>query len=110
MLYSTETSLDGETSLDVFCGFYNSVLMRPSQIFFINFKQGDLGAIDDKYDVAISTCCVHLDSIVTDTINTAQQCVQYLKTLILTIFILISYLGHQFHAEIMSTVYKACNQ
>ena len=41
--------------------------------------QGDLGAIDDKYDVAVSTACGPLDNIVCDTINTAQRCVEYLK-------------------------------
>lgn len=41
--------------------------------------QGDLGAIDEKYDVAVSTACAALDHIVVDTINTAQQCVEYLK-------------------------------
>jgi len=41
--------------------------------------QGDLGGIDEKYDVAISTACGALDNIVVDTMNTAQQCVQYLK-------------------------------
>lgn len=42
-------------------------------------RLGDLGAIDDRYDVAISTACGALDNIVTDTIDTAQKCVQYLK-------------------------------
>lgn len=41
--------------------------------------QGDLGAIDEKYDIAISTACGPLDHIVTDTIETAQQCVDFLK-------------------------------
>jgi structural maintenance of chromosome 4 len=41
--------------------------------------QGDLGAIDDKYDCAISTACGPLDNIVVDTMNTAQQCVQFIK-------------------------------
>ena len=41
--------------------------------------QGDLGAIDDKYDVAISTACGALDNIVCDTIDTAQKCVEFLK-------------------------------
>ena len=41
--------------------------------------QGDLGAIDEKYDVAISTACGALDHIVVDTINTAQKCVEQLK-------------------------------
>ncbi|CAH1781989.1 unnamed protein product [Owenia fusiformis] len=42
-------------------------------------RLGDLGAIDDKYDVAISTACGALDNIVVDSINTAQKCVEYLK-------------------------------
>lgn len=38
-----------------------------------------MGAIDDKFDVAISTACGALDHIVVDTINTAQKCVEFLK-------------------------------
>lgn len=41
--------------------------------------QGDLGAIDEKYDVAISSSCGALDHIVVDTIDTAQKCVTFLK-------------------------------
>ncbi|NXL63759.1 SMC4 protein, partial [Chordeiles acutipennis] len=42
-------------------------------------RLGDLGAIDEKYDVAISSCCGALDNIVVDTIDTAQECVAFLK-------------------------------
>ncbi|KAL1468517.1 hypothetical protein MTO96_025351 [Rhipicephalus appendiculatus] len=42
-------------------------------------RLGDLGAIDQKYDVAISTACGQLDFVVTDTVLTAQRCVEYLK-------------------------------
>ncbi|GFR00649.1 structural maintenance of chromosomes protein 4 [Trichonephila clavata] len=42
-------------------------------------RLGDLGGIDAKYDVAISTACGALDHIVTDTITTAQECVELLK-------------------------------
>ncbi|KAK2144822.1 hypothetical protein LSH36_727g01027 [Paralvinella palmiformis] len=42
-------------------------------------RLGDLGAIDTKYDVAISTACGALDHIVVDSINTAQACVEFLK-------------------------------
>ena len=45
----------------------------------LNFFQGDLGAIDDKYDVAISTACGPLDNIVCDSIDTAQKCITFLK-------------------------------
>nr|XP_033815111.1 structural maintenance of chromosomes protein 4 isoform X2 [Geotrypetes seraphini] len=42
-------------------------------------RLGDLGAIDEKYDVAISSSCGALDHIVVDTIDTAQECVDFLK-------------------------------
>ena len=42
-------------------------------------RLGDLGGIDVKYDVAISTCCGRLDNVVVDTVDTAQQCIEFLK-------------------------------
>ncbi|OON18236.1 RecF/RecN/SMC protein [Opisthorchis viverrini] len=42
-------------------------------------RLGDLAAIPQKYDVAISTACSALDHIVTDTMDTAQQAVTFLK-------------------------------
>ncbi|KAF7268607.1 hypothetical protein GWI33_018297 [Rhynchophorus ferrugineus] len=42
-------------------------------------RLGDLGAIDQKYDVAISTACGPLDNIVVDTVDCAQWCIEYLK-------------------------------
>lgn len=42
-------------------------------------RLGDLGAIDEKYDVAISSSCGSLDNILVDTIDTAQECVNFLK-------------------------------
>nr|CAB66811.1 hypothetical protein [Homo sapiens] len=42
-------------------------------------RLGDLGAIDEKYDVAISSCCHALDYIVVDSIDIAQECVNFLK-------------------------------
>ena len=38
-----------------------------------------MGAIDEKYDIAISTACGSLDNIVVDTIDTAQICLEHLK-------------------------------
>ncbi|MCO5547330.1 hypothetical protein L7F22_000778 [Adiantum nelumboides] len=43
-------------------------------------RLGDLGAISAKYDVAISTACAGLDYIVVDTANTAQACVEMLRS------------------------------
>lgn len=42
-------------------------------------RLGDLGAIDEKYDGAISTACGPLDHIVVDSVDTAQKCIQHLK-------------------------------
>ncbi|XP_003704537.1 structural maintenance of chromosomes 4-like protein gluon [Megachile rotundata] len=42
-------------------------------------RLGDLGAIDAKYDVAISTACGPLDNIVVDTVATAQKCITFLR-------------------------------
>lgn len=41
--------------------------------------QGDLGAIDGKYDVAVSTACGALDNIVVDTVKTGEACLAALK-------------------------------
>ena len=40
---------------------------------------GDLGAIDAKYDIAVSTSCGALDYIVVDNTATAQCCVELLR-------------------------------
>lgn len=42
-------------------------------------RLGDLGAIDAKYDVAVSTACGPLDNIVVDTVETGKDCVAALK-------------------------------
>ncbi|XP_061639069.1 structural maintenance of chromosomes protein 4 [Phyllopteryx taeniolatus] len=52
---------------------------RSGRIPGILGRLGDLGAIDEKYDVAISSSCGALDHIVVDTIDTAQKCVTFLK-------------------------------
>ncbi|XP_043926397.1 structural maintenance of chromosomes protein 4 [Protopterus annectens] len=52
---------------------------KSGKIAGIYGRLGDLGAIDEKYDVAISSSCGALDHIVVDTIDTAQECVNFLK-------------------------------
>lgn len=42
-------------------------------------RLGNLGTIDEKYDVAISTACPSLDNFVTDTVEAGQQCIEYLR-------------------------------
>lgn len=42
-------------------------------------RLGSLGVIDSKYDVAISTACPQLNNILVDTMETAQECVKFLR-------------------------------
>lgn len=42
-------------------------------------RLGDLGGINNKYDIAISTACGALDYILVDNISTAQKCIELLK-------------------------------
>ncbi|KAM6961494.1 LOW QUALITY PROTEIN: structural maintenance of chromosomes protein 4 [Aplochiton taeniatus] len=52
---------------------------KSGKISGIYGRLGDLGAIDEQYDVAISSSCGSLDNILVDTIDTAQKCVNFLK-------------------------------
>ncbi|KAK3856062.1 hypothetical protein Pcinc_037572 [Petrolisthes cinctipes] len=52
---------------------------RNGNIDGIFGRLGDLGGIDGKYDVAISTACGPLDNIVVDTVETGQKCINFLK-------------------------------
>ncbi|KAG0252496.1 hypothetical protein BG011_006944 [Mortierella polycephala] len=57
-------------------------LMRQRDLGKINGIQGrlgNLGAIDDRYDVAISTACPALDNIVVDNVEVGQQCVEFVR-------------------------------
>ncbi|KAH8683513.1 condensin complex component SMC4 [Ilyonectria robusta] len=42
-------------------------------------RLGNLGTIDQKFDVAISTACGALDNFVTETVDAGQQCIEYLR-------------------------------
>ncbi|XP_058224074.1 structural maintenance of chromosomes protein 4-like isoform X2 [Rhododendron vialii] len=60
-------------------------------------RMGDLGAIDAKYDVAISTACAGLDYIVVETTSGAQACVEFLRRRnlgVATFMILEKQVGH----------------
>ncbi|KAF3423457.1 hypothetical protein E2986_10535 [Frieseomelitta varia] len=52
---------------------------REGRIVGIFGRLGDLGAIDSKYDIAVSTACGPLDNIVVDTVTTAQTCITFLR-------------------------------
>jgi len=55
-------------------------LKAEGRLHGLHGRLGDLGAIDEKYDVAVSTACGALDCIVVDNIDTAQKCVELLKS------------------------------
>ncbi|KHN97210.1 nuclear condensin complex subunit Smc4 [Metarhizium album ARSEF 1941] len=42
-------------------------------------RLGNLGTIDEKYDVAVSTACSALDNFVTESVESGQQCIEYLR-------------------------------
>jgi structural maintenance of chromosome 4 len=42
-------------------------------------RLGNLGTINQKYDVAISTACPQLDNMVVDTVESGQQCIEHLR-------------------------------
>jgi structural maintenance of chromosome 4 len=57
-------------------------LMRMKESGRINGfhgRLGNLGAIDQKYDVAISTACPSLDNMVVDSVEVGQQCIEHLR-------------------------------
>lgn len=45
----------------------------------VHGRLGDLGMIDDEFDVAVSTACGMLDYIVVETTEGAQACLNYLR-------------------------------
>ncbi|PWA51171.1 structural maintenance of chromosome 3 [Artemisia annua] len=59
----------------------NSILQAKASnaIQGIYGRLGDLGAIDAKYDVAISTACPGLDNILVETTAVAKACVKILR-------------------------------
>nr|4RSI_B Chain B, Structural maintenance of chromosomes protein 4 [Saccharomyces cerevisiae S288C] len=56
-----------------------SRLQKSGRINGFHGRLGDLGVIDDSFDVAISTACPRLDDVVVDTVECAQHCIDYLR-------------------------------
>lgn len=54
-------------------------LKESGRIDGFHGRLGNLGAIDQKYDVAISTACPSLENIVVDSVEVGQQCIDYLR-------------------------------
>jgi structural maintenance of chromosome 4 len=54
-------------------------LKESGRIDGFHGRLGNLGVIDQRYDVAISTACPQLDNMVVDTVESGQQCIEYLR-------------------------------
>ncbi|KAJ5115066.1 Structural maintenance of chromosomes protein [Penicillium alfredii] len=54
-------------------------LKESGRIDGFHGRLGNLGTIDEKYDVAISTACPALDNMVVETVEVGQQCIDYLR-------------------------------
>ena len=54
-------------------------LKESGRIEGLHGRLGNLGTIDQKYDVAISTACPSLENIVVDSVEVGQQCIDYLR-------------------------------
>lgn len=67
------------TLYHIFPHVYHLFLVVMLALYHIFLPQGDLGAIDEQYDIAISTACGPLDNIVVDRMDTAVKCVEYLR-------------------------------
>lgn len=42
-------------------------------------RLGNLGTIDEQFDVAVSTACASLENMVVDNVEVGQQCIEYLR-------------------------------
>ena len=54
-------------------------LKESGRITGFHGRLGNLGTIDQRYDVAISTACPSLDNLVVDSVAVGQQCIEYLR-------------------------------
>ena len=54
-------------------------LKESGRIDGFHGRLGNLGTIDEQYDVAISTACPSLENIVVESVEVGQQCIDYLR-------------------------------
>ena len=54
-------------------------LKESGRIEGFHGRLGNLGTIDQKYDIAISTACPALENLVVDSVEIGQQCIDYLR-------------------------------
>ena len=54
-------------------------LKESGRIDGFHGRLGNLGTVDEKYDVAISTACPSLENMVVESVEVGQQCIDYLR-------------------------------
>jgi len=54
-------------------------LKESGRIEGFHGRLGNLGTIDNKYDIAVSTACPALENMVVDSVEVGQQCIEYLR-------------------------------
>merc|ERR1719181_1960838 len=54
-------------------------ISKAGKLKGVHGRLGDLGSIDKKYDVAVSTACGLLDAIVVDTADDAQAVIEFIR-------------------------------
>lgn len=77
-LEQKRTSADAERSKGVIVSSLMKAKSR-GELRGVLGRLGDLGAVDAKYDVAVSTACGALDYVVVETTADAQACVAHLR-------------------------------
>jgi structural maintenance of chromosome 4 len=45
----------------------------------IHGRLGDLGTIEEKYDIAVTTSCGFLEYIVVETVGQGEKCIEFLR-------------------------------
>lgn len=73
-----KASLTANRSQDAVLATLNR-LRDTGRVSGFHGRLGNLGVIDDKYDVAITTACGALNNFVVDTVNAAQTCIKHLR-------------------------------
>lgn len=71
-------------------------LQQSGKISGFYGRLGDLGVIDDKYDIAVSTACPRLNDLVVEKVECGQYCLDFIKKnkLGFTRFILLDKINH----------------
>lgn len=73
-----KSSLAADKSENAVLGSLNK-LKAQGRIKGFHGRLGDLGVIDDKYDVAVTTACPALNNLVVDTVEQGQACIEHLR-------------------------------